>query len=48
MIRGRLVVSSPFCSGDREDKSFRAHPWLPKDARYREFYCPVCKAIGGM
>jgi hypothetical protein len=48
MIRGRLVVSSPFCSGKREDKSFRAHHWLPTDSTYREFFCPVCRTTGGV
>lgn len=48
LIKGRLVVSSPFCSGKPHDKSFRAHPWLPTNSSYREFFCPVCKAKGAV
>lgn len=46
LIHGRLVVSSPFCSGNLADKSFRAHPWLPMDKTYQRFRCPVCNARG--
>jgi hypothetical protein len=48
MINGRLLVSSPFCSGKPTDKSFQAHPWLPMDTGLRKFFCPVCKANGAV
>ena len=40
------MVSSPFCSGDRSNKSFQAHPWLPSDRKLKAFFCPVCDARG--
>lgn len=44
MINGRAIVPAPFCSGQPDNKSFQAHPWLRiGDA---EFECPICDAYG--
>jgi hypothetical protein len=44
LYRGRAIIPSPFCSGDPDNKSFQAHPWLR--VGLTAFECPVCEAFG--